>query len=417
MKIVIAEGGPAGNVGSMALIENAIKIAREKHPGCEIIVLSSVPDSVDDALTKEGLHSNVVVMGDLFIVPLAGTFVKLAWLVQCILWIVYTRFLLLFSNKISCLLLGRRKKILKEVESADFVYCIGAERINDIYFKTALLSLSELGIFIKMGKKLVHLSLTIGPVFYRSTICAAKRILNASYAIFVRDQKTFDILKEWHCKAPHIFNSFDIALLQDSASEKTQQLLNEFGIESGFIAVSVIDWLFRKAKGPARMPEYNEAHAKVLDYIVEKYDKNILFTPTVVSNCYKVSDTTAADSVISLMKHKDRVVSIQRLLTPMELAAIYSQCYFGIVTRMHAAILCSGAGGKPIVAVNYLYKLREYMKNIQFEDYSVDIDYVNECALKDFVDQMFLNYDVNLERLNKRISSMRSDLMAHLMSV
>jgi len=31
MKIIISEGGPAENVGSMALIENAIKISRIQY--------------------------------------------------------------------------------------------------------------------------------------------------------------------------------------------------------------------------------------------------------------------------------------------------------------------------------------------------------------------------------------------------
>ena len=77
-----------------------------------------------------------------------------------------------------------------------------------------MLSLYAIGTYIKMGKKLVHMSLTIGPVFYNSTISLAKKILNKSYAIFVRDQKSYDILKEWNCKASYLFNSYDIALLQ-----------------------------------------------------------------------------------------------------------------------------------------------------------------------------------------------------------
>lgn len=417
MKIVIAEGGPAGNIGSMALIENAIKIAQKKHPGCEIVVLSTFPETVDKALNQDNLHNGVKVLGDLFIIPLAGNLSKMLWLLQSILWIAYTRFLLIFSKRISKFLYGKRKLVIKEVEEAEYVYCIGAERINDIYFKTALLSLYAIETYIKMGKKLVHLSLTIGPVFYKSTIHVAKRVLNKSHAIFVRDQKSFDILKTWNCKAPFQFNSFDIALLQETIPEKKHDLLDEFNIKPGFVAVSVIDWLFRKATGPARMPEYNKAHAELLDYIIERYDRDIVFTPTVVGAGYKVSDTTAAEPIIALMKNKDRVISIQRLLTPMELATIYTQCYFGIVTRMHAAILCSGAGKKPIIAVNYLYKLREYMKNIRFEELSVDIDYINTKELKLFVDQMFVDYDIYKKRLNSRINEMKNTLLSNLTSV
>ena len=134
-----------------------------------------------------------------------------------------------------------------------------------------------------MGKKLVHMSLTIGPVFYNSTISLAKKILNKSYAIFVRDQKSYDILNEWNCKAPYQFNSYDIALLQKNDIQKSQGLLAEFGVKSGFIGLSCIYWRFRKAKGPVRQSEYERAQAETLDYIIEKYNKQIVVTPTVVT--------------------------------------------------------------------------------------------------------------------------------------
>ena len=415
-KVIIAEGGPAGNIGSMALMENAIKIAKQKHPNCEIVLFCASPKSVDDVLYKDNLHSGIKVMGDLFLFPTGSNISKMVWLALSILWIAYSRILLIFSKKISWGLLGYRKKVIQEVEQADFVYCIGAERINDIYYKTALLSLFALDTYSRMGKKLVHLSLTIGPVFYKSTIYFAKKVLNNSFAIYVRDQKSYDILKKWRCSAPYQFSSFDIALLQSTLHDekKTENLLREFGITHDFIAVSVIHWSFRKALGPSRMPEYNRVHAQILDYIIEKYDKDIVFTPTVVGAGYKVSDTTAAEPIISLMKNKNRVVSIRRLLTPMELASIFSQCYFGVVTRMHAAILCSGAGRRPIVAVNYLYKLREYMKNIDFEDYSVDIDYIDYKSMHNIIDRMFLEYNSNKEILNTRVLEMQKQLCSDL---
>lgn len=410
MKVIITEGGGANNIGSMALIENAIKIVRRKYPGTELTVFCLNEKTVSETLIKDGYGDNVKVMRDLFPIPNGGNLRKLIWLIQCVLWILYTRvlFFLGFKN-ISWAFWGRRKKNLQEAEQAEYIYCIGAERINDIYIKTALLSLYAIGTYIKMDKKLVHMSLTIGPVFNKSTIFVAKQILNKSHAILVRDQKSFDILKEWKCKAPYQFNSYDIALLQQINESKATSLLDEFGIESGFIGVSAIYWKFRKAVGPVRQIEYEKALADTLDYIIEKYNKQIVFTPTVVSG-NKLDDAAIGDRIMSMMKHKENVISVHRLLTPVEMSTLFSQCQFSIVTRMHAAILCSGAGAKPIIAINYLYKLREYMKNIGFEDYSVDIDYVNEKELKGLVGKMVDNYDKNFKSLCNRQMSLRNTL-------
>jgi|GEM_PF-6997783 len=62
------------------------------------------------------------------------------------------------------------------------------------------------------------------------------------------------------------------------------------------------------------------------------------------------------------MNNKHNIILIDRLLTPAEMASFFTECKFSIVTRMHAAILCSGAGEKPFIAINYLCKLREYRK-------------------------------------------------------
>ena len=266
-----------------------------------------------------------------------------------------------------------------------------------------------------MGKKLVHMSLTIGPVFYNSTIRLAKKILNNSHAIFVRDQKSYEILTDWKCKAPYIFNSYDIALLQKIDESKEKKLLYEFGIEPGFIGLSCIYWRFRKAVGPVKQGGYEKALAEALDYIIEKYDKQIVVTPTVVTG-NGLDDSQIGKRIAGQMKHGDKVICISRLLTPVEMATLFSKCCFSIVTRMHAAILCSGAGGRPIIAVNYLYKLREYMKNIGFEDYSVDIDCVYSKNLISFIDKMMENIDSNVSSLHVRQSNLRKYISDNLLN-
>lgn len=406
MKVVITEAGTSNNVGSMALIENAITIARKMHPGCSITLFCLDSDSVTKMLKKDGMLDGITVLNDLFPIPEGSILKKMVWIIQSISWILYSRFLLFFSKNISCGFCGRRKSNLVEIEQAEYVYCIGAERINDIYYKTALLSLYAIGTYIGMGKKLIHLSLTIGPVFNRTTIYLAKKILNRSYAIFVRDQKSYDILKEWNCKAPYQFRSYDIALLQQTDPSKLPLLLNEFGIKKKFVGVSCLYWSFRKAHGPVRQNEYELAIAESLDYIIEKYKYQVVFTPTVVG-LGKYDDVSIGRSIIQKMKFGNEVVSIERVMSPVEMATLFSQCQFAIVTRMHAAILCSGAGRHPIISINYLYKLKEYMKNILFEEYSIDIDYTNSKDIKAFIDKLVDNYPIEYERLIKRQQYLR----------
>lgn len=413
MRIVIAECGSAANIGSMALIENAMNIARRIDSQCTLTILTSDVDRVTKSLNSNPSNKDVNIKFDLFKFPEGKNLHKIIWLFNNVLWIVLVRLLCLITNKPHNFLYGRKADILQTISKADYVICIGAERINDVYYKTAYLSLEALDIYEKMRAKLIHFSLTIGPIFNKSTYKKAAKVLNKSYAIFVRDQKSYDLLKELNVFKPRIANSYDIAILQQKLPNYDEdKLFTELGIDKNnkYVCVSVINWLFRKAKGPVRQAEYNQTVAQTLDYIIEKYNIKIVFTPTVVG-IYKVDDVTAANNIMALMKHKNEVTAIEKLLSPQELATVFSHCYFSIVTRMHAAILCTGAGNRPIIAINYLYKLREYMKNIGFEEYSVDIDYTNTSDLIQFVDNMINNYDENRKRLTIQLNKMKTSLL------
>ena len=269
----------------------------------------------------------------------------------------------------------------------------------------------------KADAKLIHMSLTIGPVFNKSTIKKASKILDKSHGILVRDQKSYDLLSELEVKSPKSFKSYDIAILQDLPEEsKGEQLVKRLCLPSEYVCCSVIYWAFRKCEGPTRLEEYYSSLAETLDYVVEKYNIDVVVTPTVVGR-YRIDDIASGRAMYEYVKNKSRVHLIEELLMPSELSYIYSKSKFSIVTRMHAAILCTGAGNRPIIAINYLYKLREYMKNIDFEDYSIDIDYCNAKDLKIFVDRMFENYEENCVKLKNNISKMRDKLMADINSL
>ncbi|MFT4071753.1 MAG: polysaccharide pyruvyl transferase family protein [Dysgonamonadaceae bacterium] len=414
MKIVIAEGGPAENVGSMALIENAIKISRMQFPDSEVVVLTPTVSSVEYALEKDGING-ITVLEDLFVPPpsKSSTLSKISWLLGTLLWIILVRVVQFIGLTPSTISVGKRKKVLDQAQNADYILCIGAERINDVFYKTVFLSLEALRIYQRMGKKLIHLSLTIGPLFYKFSKKKASIVLDNSYAIFVRDQKSYQWLDELNVRKPKIFNSYDIAILQDK--NQKNEVLKEFGLAKGFIGVSFIEWAFRKVDGPIRMEGYTAAVADTLDFIVDKYQLPVVFIPTVVNaKSYKVDDIEACSKVQNLMKYKEKVLIIDRLLSPGEMATLFSFCKFSIVTRMHAAILCSGAGEKPVISINYLYKLREFMKNMEVEDMSVDIDYVTSQKLIPLVESLDENYDEFVLKFNDRMKVLQNKLLADL---
>ena len=417
MKFIIAEASVPENVGSMALVENAVKIAKSIDKDCEITILAASKDGVNSTLSKKFSMDKIEVISDLFLFPeskVNSRIKKIMWGISTLISIIYIRTLLLFTKKPYRFIGGRKRQLFKKVCHSDYIFCIGAERINDIYYKTAYLSMEALSFYEKIGARLIHLSLTIGPIFNKSTINKASKILSDSYAILVRDQKSYDLLSELNVSASKSFKSYDIAILQDLPGNiECEKLSESLKLPKEYICCSVIDWAFRKCEGPTRLEDYYRSIAETLDYIIEKYGVEIVVTPTVVGR-YRIDDVEAGRAMYIYVRNKNRVHLIEELLTPSEMSYVFSKSKFSIVTRMHAAILCTGAGNRPIIAVNYLYKLREYMKNIDFEDYSIDIDYCNAKELKYFVDKMFDNYEYNCLKLEKNINTMRCRLKSDI---
>ncbi|WP_294453607.1 polysaccharide pyruvyl transferase family protein [uncultured Bacteroides sp.] len=415
-KIVIAEAGPSFNVGSMALIENAVKIAREIFEATDVVVLTPDIDGVRNTLNRMG-YKDVIVINDVFRFKSGlNTITKLLWLVQSVLWIFYAKIITKLFSKAAPFFTGKKKDVFKHIDSADAVICIGAERINDVYFKTALLSLYALEMYQNLGKKLIHMSLTIGPVFYSPTIWKAKRIMKRSAAIVVRDQKSYDILKDWGVNDNIISRSYDIAMLQSEGTDNVKKnIIERYGLlqdKDSYVAVSTINWKFRCVQGPVRQDGYEQAVAELLDYIISKYKRRIVFTNTVVPG-----DAQIAEKVITRMKYPEYALNIKELLSPEEMVEVFSHAKYAVVTRMHAAILASGAGRIPVIAVNYLYKLREYMKNIGMEDMSVDIDVVTSDELISITDRMESCYEEVVTSLNNRRDIIIETINKHLNSL
>ena len=58
MKFIITEAFGPENIGSMALIENAVKIARSIDPNCKITILGVTIDGLKSTLAKK--YSKIV---------------------------------------------------------------------------------------------------------------------------------------------------------------------------------------------------------------------------------------------------------------------------------------------------------------------------------------------------------------------
>lgn len=415
MNILITEGGASSNVGSTALILNCLNIVKKMWPDAHVTIMCHDKTGIKEIVGKEAdvLYELIVpTLDQNKIVFLAK---NMSWVIMYYMYrsmkklsIDMERFLFFDDNK---------KDGFIAISRCDLVFCVGAERINDLFIKSVMYSLFMLRVMQNEGKKIIHFSLTYGPVKNVMSGYMAKKVLSESMYIYVRDSKSYEDILGIGVEKKKLKNFYDIALLQDCTDKDNLQYIlekNDIDMNQKIVGVSVLRWGYRNAMGPARIDDYINSFAKILDYAIDNYSYRILFIPMVV-NKYHADDVEIAKNIISKMRNKNNMVrELNGKYKPDEIAGIFSAMEFSIVTRMHAAILCTGAF-TPVISINYQFKLREYMRNIDMEKYGLDIDYINFNDLKCLVDRLVNNLLQEKKRLREKIESIRDGMKKEIL--
>ena len=407
MNILIIEAYSDANIGSAALVENSVNLLRKIFPAAKLNVLAQSSHAVEK-------FSGVPTFPELFSFPFRQARVKqVLWLFKNASWMLSCS-LAVLSRKI-CLLIpeslytfDRRKRVaLKLIKEADIVVSVGAERINDNFYKAIFFSLYVLWIIQAYGKFLVLFPQTIGPFHFKVTRFLAARVLKDCQVVYLRDEKSARIVKEMGVKGPLVVNTADVAIMQSALSaDQAKVLLHDVGVTIGdgpLIGISAMKWTYVKVKGSSRYNEYKEAIAKVADKLIKEKDARILFLATnlPVHGC-REDDLGAAKEIAQLIKCNNRVYVLSKLYTPAQMKGIMGLLDMCIVTRMHACIFSTGIF-TPTLSINYQFKLHEYMKLMGLGDYTIDIDQVNYDRLKRLADFAWDNRDAIRKILRGKI--------------
>ncbi|BBO92876.1 hypothetical protein DSCOOX_60560 [Desulfosarcina ovata subsp. ovata] len=303
---------------------------------------------------------------------------------------------------------------IKKVKESDIIVSVGAERINDNFYKAILFSLYMLWMVKSYNKFLILFPQTIGPFHFRLTRYLSKIVLNKCDVIYLRDRKSNETLEDLGVTKPVIVDTCDVAVLQDAISEKNSwRLLNQYGLKKEaqpLLGMSVMQWDYIKAQGESGYDDYKKAIATVADQYIEEKGVQILFIATnVLTEGCREDDLATAKEIADLMRNKKGLTILERLYTPSELKGIMGLLELCLVTRMHACIFSTGIF-TPTVSINYQFKLREYMKLVGLGDYTVDIDMVSTENVKDIIDRGWKDRASHRKILEDKINYWRNNL-------
>jgi polysaccharide pyruvyl transferase WcaK-like protein len=412
-KILIIEAYTDANIGSGALFLNSVKILRAIDPKAEVRIMAHYPEAFAGLLGVDAVP-------DVFRFPYAQKrFRQAIWLAQTLLWMIASSVELLlprFARVVS-------HAKLKDLEWADVVVSIGAERLNDNYPKNIAFSLYICWLAKKMKRSVIIFPCTIGPLYRRVTKFFVKRLLRSLDHLYVRDHRSFDTVNAMGVLLPgQLIETSDVAILQEPETFDPVQFRATIGVPSdrAIVGISAMRWTYvqnSKETSYSNYAAYVDQMAQVADALIEKHGVYIVFYPTnFAQRGCREDDVSVSNEIVAHMIHKGHAKVVDWLLSPAELMGMLSLSEVNITTRMHACIL-STAVGVPTLSVNYMFKLRGYMARLEMEEFSIDIEEFNAPTMLNKFENLWNERAVWRKHLQTLLKEKRSELWLSMKAI
>lgn len=195
-----------------------------------------------------------------------------------------------------------------------------------------------------------------------------KEALNGVDLITVRDCNSKDILKDIGVTNEIKVVSDPVVLLTNINADKIED-----NLLSSKVIICIRHWF---SKGfYIEKPEVNENFIQSLsamaDFLIERYNKKIDFIPFRTTS-YD-DDRIVAKQVVSHMKHKDKTHIHSSAPEVDEFIKMAEKSSLVIGMRLHSLILGASIG-IPVIGLEYMPKVKAYMKSIKQSGYSLDLE-------------------------------------------
>ncbi len=407
IKILIIEAYTDANVGSAALVENAIGILKSKYPNSMVCVMAQNPLAFQ---RRYGVDT----IPDIFKYPnKKPRVIQVAWFLKSLVWIMCTLVwvsFLPFSMRRGLVTKSRLAPFLW----ADIIVSVGAERINDKFYKSVLFSFFTYYVIKRLGCILVLFPSTIGPLFFGWSKLVAARTLGKIDLLYTRDALSTRVVTSLNStRMDRIVETSDVAILQPMIDRERALEIIGLGLRERIVGISALRWSYfrnRIETDYSNYPTYVKQMAAFVEAIIDRYGLTVVFYPT----NFPVHGCTQDDVAVSIeirdnVANSEKVSIVGRLPSPAELKGMLACSEVNVTARMHACILSTGAG-IPTMSINYLPKVRAYMESIGLSEFSIDIEEFNaECALQTF-DKLYGGREKWRDHLQRTFEKRRKQL-------
>jgi polysaccharide pyruvyl transferase WcaK-like protein len=355
--------------GFMAIVIGLAKCLKAYIPGVEIVVLSHHMDR-DSRLSRFGFEvcrSPWVWTG-----PNRG-------LATILRYAIFSSFdLLSFLTLRVAQRLNSRIKLLPD--DYDLVIHYDPDWYGEPERSTWGIILPLIRLFIlrtSCHKPYVTLPSSMGPFKSRLTRKAGRLVLNRLELLALREETSYDYVRNLQLTKPQIQLTSDLAFLCDPApKEKVEEIIQAEGITRSnkpFVGICPSRGPMKSAAFSQMMSQKNRQEnylkvmAQIIDYIVEKFDA------TVCLISHHDGDVKLCQQIYETATHKQRVAYLHKEYLADELKGIIGGCDMFLGSLMHSTI-ASTSMGVPTIAIAYADKFYRLIgKTMGVEKYIIDI--------------------------------------------
>ena len=286
-------------------------------------------------------------------------------------------------------------KIMKHMGKAELLISGGGTLIQDrTSTKSLWYYLTIISLALRLNMRVMLYSNGIGPLEKKKNILKTKKILDKVDLITLRDERSYNTLKEIGVDNENVIITADPALELDVADEnRGREILEAEGVNTGekLLGVSIRRW---QSLGT----EFEESVARACDYAYEKYGYYAVFTPMQSSR-----DTAIMQSIRKKMKYDSSIISKRYSVEDvMSLTKCFGLC---IGMRLHTLIYAV-INSVPLIGIAYDPKISSFMEYTHQTHY-IDVANVTFERLKTLLDECEASYDEIKDDLKENYIALR----------
>jgi polysaccharide pyruvyl transferase CsaB len=287
-----------------------------------------------------------------------------------------------------------RKEITREILGLDLLILGGG---GILYDRDAEVYLREVFLAHELGVPVMLYAISAGPLTTQSARRAVQQALNAAAVITVRDRLGYHLLEDVGV-TQEIHLTADPALLLEP-EELSVDVLKAEGVEfeRHLVGFSV------REPGPAAPDidpeEYHALLANAADFIVERYDAEVVFVPM------EKTDVQHSHAVVAHMQNSERAEILRRRYSPRQILDLMGRFEFVVGMRLHFLIFAA-LHGTPFAALPYASKVTGLLEDLEMETPPLGSIGIGQLLAR--IDRSWDTRDEIRAKISQRLSGLKS---------